>query len=403
MSLNELKLSPKWAKNFSEDRQFIPLGYLAQLRNEKNDPIQLSQVLSLTADRGVLLYEDKGDIGNRASEDVSRYSIVRKGDLVINSMNVIIGSVGLSKYEGVLSPVYYVLHARDNTQLDMRYLAYHFSIHSFQSSLKRIGYGILDHRMRIPWVNLKAELICMVSIQKQRIIADYLDNKTAAIDKILELRTRQIDDLDEVSKSLTQVGFKDVESVDFIKAKYLFEERNLNTVDAPLASATMHGVVLRSDSEGSVWNPAESTDAYKLVEPNDFVINLRSFQHGFSFSEIRGKVSPAYSVFRLRKNWESDGLIKYFSHYFQSRQFIDLLATIAVGIRQGKNIPFNSFADLLIPVPKREILGKIHSELLRNSIAIEKVEKSIQPFLELRNSLITQVIASGIPHEKEVT
>ena len=402
MSLSGMKDAPAWAKNFSEDRQFIPLGYVAQLRHEKNDPIQLTQVLSLTADRGVLLYEDKGDIGNRASEDISRYSIVRKGDLVINSMNVIIGSVGISKYEGVLSPVYYVLYPRDNSSLDMRYLAYHFSIQSFQSSLRRIGYGILDHRMRIPWVNLKAESICMVSIEEQRIIADYLDRKTASIDKILELRNRQIQVLDEVSKSLTQVGFKDTESVDFIKAKYLFEERNLNTVDAPLASATMHGVVLRSDSEGSVWNPAESTDAYKLVEPNDFVINLRSFQHGFSFSEIRGKVSPAYSVFRLRENWESDGLVKYFSHYFQSRQFIDLLATIAVGIRQGKNIPFGSFADLPIPVPKPEILGKIHSELLRNSIAIKKVEQSIQPFLELRNSLITKVISSGIPQEKEV-
>lgn len=402
MSPSGKKDAPAWAKNFSEDRQFIPLGYVAQLRHEKNDPIQLTQVLSLTADRGVLLYEDKGNIGNRASEDISRYSIVRKGDLVINSMNVIIGSVGISKYEGVLSPVYYVLYPRDNSSLDMRYLAYHFSIQSFQSSLRRIGYGILDHRMRIPWVNLKAESICMVSIEEQRIIADYLDRKTASIDKILELRNRQIQDLDEVSKSLTQVGFKDTESVDFIKAKYLFEERNLNTVDAPLASATMHGVVLRSDSEGSVWNPAESTDAYKLVEPNDFVINLRSFQHGFSFSEIRGKVSPAYSVFRLRENWESDGLVKYFSHYFQSRQFIDLLATIAVGIRQGKNIPFGSFADLLIPVPKPEILGKIHSELLRNSIAIKKVEQSIQPFLEFRNSLITKVISSGIPQEKEV-
>lgn len=402
MSISGMKTVPKWAKNFAEDRKFIPLGYLAQLRHEKNDPIKLTQVLSLTADRGVLLYEDKGDIGNRASEDIYRYSIVRKGDLVINSMNVIIGSVGISKYEGVLSPVYYVVHPRDNTSLDMRYLAYHFSIQSFQSSLRRLGYGILDHRMRIPWVNLKTEYICMVSIEKQKIFADYLDEKTALIDKILELRNRQILNLDEVSKSLTQVGFRDSDSVDFIKAKYLFEERNLNAEDAPLASATMHGVVLRSESEGSVWNPAESTDSYKLVEPNDFVINLRSFQHGFSFSTIRGKVSPAYSVFRLRENWASKGLIKYFSHYFQSRQFIDLLATIAVGIRQGKNIPFNSFGELLIPVPKPQILERIYSELLQNSNAIEKVKKSIQPFLELRNSLISQVISTGIPREKEV-
>ena len=57
----------------------------------------------------MILYEEKGDIGNKASGDISRYSIVRKGDIVLNSMNVIIGSVGLSAFEGVLSPVYYVL------------------------------------------------------------------------------------------------------------------------------------------------------------------------------------------------------------------------------------------------------------------------------------------------------
>lgn len=171
---DETNAAPKWATHIGKDRMLIPLGNLVRIRGEKNDPIQLSQVLSLTAARGVILYEDKGAIGNVASEDVSRYSIVRVNDLVINCMNVIIGSVGLSKYEGVLSPVYYVLTPIKKDLINMEYLALHFRIREFQRQLIRIGYGILDHRMRIPWINLRSERIVVPPLQVQQGIVNEL-------------------------------------------------------------------------------------------------------------------------------------------------------------------------------------------------------------------------------------
>jgi type I restriction enzyme S subunit len=163
---NDLE-APGWADRIGADRKLIPLGNLVCIRGEKNNPIQLTQVLSLTASRGVILYEDKGAIGNVASEDVSRYSIVRKNDLVVNCMNIIIGSVGLSQYEGVLSPVYYVLKKISHDSINIEYLAFHFRIREFQRQLIKIGYGILDHRMRIPWINLKAESIIVPPMHVQ--------------------------------------------------------------------------------------------------------------------------------------------------------------------------------------------------------------------------------------------
>ena len=71
-------------------------------------------------------------------------------------MNVIIGSVGLSKYKGCLSPVYYVLTRRVDED-DPRYLNAYFQTKPFQQSLVRIGNGILAHRMRIPMELLKCE------------------------------------------------------------------------------------------------------------------------------------------------------------------------------------------------------------------------------------------------------
>lgn len=192
---NELA-SPKWATHLGESRSLVPLGKLVRQRGEKNDPIVLEEVLSLTAARGVIRYEDKGDIGNKASEDISRYSIVRKNDLVINSMNIIIGSVGLSSYDGVLSPVYYVLMPLDDSRINMEYLSMHFRIREFQRQLIRLGYGILEHRMRIPWINLKSQEIVVPSMETQQRIVKKLskldeDRKSAIFN--LELSIQKIE------------------------------------------------------------------------------------------------------------------------------------------------------------------------------------------------------------------
>ena len=165
---------PTWAKHIGEGKTLIPLGRLVQIRGEKNDPVTITEILSLTASRGVILYSDKGAIGNIASEDISRYNIVRKGDVVVNSMNIIIGSVGYSNYEGVLSPVYYVLKPLGQDLIDMEYLAFHFRIREFQRQLVRLGYGILDHRMRIPWINMKMQEIIVPSLKEQKSITSEL-------------------------------------------------------------------------------------------------------------------------------------------------------------------------------------------------------------------------------------
>lgn len=43
--------------------------------NVKNDPIQTTQVLSLTNKQGVIPYEEKGNQGNKAKENVAEYKI----------------------------------------------------------------------------------------------------------------------------------------------------------------------------------------------------------------------------------------------------------------------------------------------------------------------------------------
>lgn len=266
---NDQSDKPKWAKSFSENIKFMPLGNLVRLRNEKNDPIKLTQVLSLTAARGVILYEDKGAIGNNASEDITRYSVVRKGDIVVNSMNVIIGSVGLSKYDGVLSPVYYVLTPIQSELIDMRYLAYHFQIQSFQKALIKIGYGILDHRMRIPWINLKAERIAVPPIDEQRRIADYLDEKIGKHNLLIEKRNQQISATLKVAQSQLSDIFLSGPG-DKVSIKRLIKDERLGIWGDEIGEAPFEVVVARVADFNRKNFTLEAVKTVRSVEVKQF-------------------------------------------------------------------------------------------------------------------------------------
>jgi type I restriction enzyme S subunit len=146
-----------------------------------------------------------------------------------------------------------------------------------------------------------------------------------------------------------------------------------------LASATKDGVILRSDLEFSVWNPDSNVSNYKLVEPDDFVIGLRSFQHGISHSAVRGIVSPAYTVLRSAGDLDP----RFFKYYFRSSLLISHLANITQGIRQGQAIDIEAFQNLPMPVPPLEEQRRIADFLDAETARIDKMRRCSQRQVEL--------------------
>lgn len=150
-----------------------------------------------------------------------------------------------------------------------------------------------------------------------------------------------------------------------LKARYAFRRRDVRGAAAPLASATKDGVFLRDDLDISVWNPSSDISNYKLVEPDDFVIGLRSFQHGISHSTVRGLVSPAYTVLRAAPALDP----RFIKHFFRSHVLISQLQVITQGIRQGQTIDLDAFSELDIPIPhldeQRRIADFLDAETAR--------------------------------------
>ena len=151
---------------------------------KKNTDGKEDNYLSLMANIGIVLYEDKGDVGNKKPDDLTKCKLVRKGNLVINSMNYAIGSYGMSPYDGVCSPVYIILDA-NMLMLEQRYALRLFENKPFQKKLAILGNGILEHRAAISWDDIKGQYIPFPPLQEQRTIAAFLDYETARIDQLI--------------------------------------------------------------------------------------------------------------------------------------------------------------------------------------------------------------------------
>ena len=177
------------------------LGALLQERGENNADGKMEQVLSVMRDVGVIRYEDKGNVGNKKSEDITRYKIVQPDDIVVNSMNVIIGSVGLSRYAGCLSPVYYVLKPRSSSN-NASYFNSIFQLKPFQKSLVRLGNGILAHRMRIPMELLKCELIPRPPPAEQAAIVRFLEHIDRRVNRFVRAKRRLVALLNEQKQAI---------------------------------------------------------------------------------------------------------------------------------------------------------------------------------------------------------
>ena len=118
-----------------------------------------------------------------------------------------------------------------------------------------------------------------------------------------------------------------------------------------LLSATQdRGIIPRSMLEGRVTMPDGSTSGYKLVEPGDFVISLRSFQGGLEYSYYRGIVSPAYIVLKPKEKINDE----FYKQYYKSYEFIGRLATAVIGIRDGKQVSYDDYCIVKIPFPSFE-------------------------------------------------
>ena len=199
----------EWVGAIPQDWKTDRLQWHLKEINVSNNPIQTKNILSLTIEAGVIPYAEKGNQGNKAKEDYSQYKIAFPDTLVINSMNVIIGAVGISQYFGCVSPVYYVFEPIEGT--DLRYIYYLFTNTGFQKEMRKYAKGILEIRLRISSNDMLKRIVPSPPFKEQQRIADYLNKMCAEIGAVLEKTRASIEEYKKLKQAvITQAVTKGI-------------------------------------------------------------------------------------------------------------------------------------------------------------------------------------------------
>lgn len=259
-----------WIGDIPNDWEVKPLKTILMERKETNNPIKTTFILSLTNDRGVIPYTEKGDVGNKSKEDLTGYKLAYPNDIVLNSMNVIIGSVGLSKYYGAVSPVYYMLYPRKE-EYSVEYFNNVFQTKVFQDYLKGYGNGIMEIRMRIQMSKLNTVQLPFPKPQEQKKISAFLYEKITEIDNVINQTTLSIGEYMQYKQSLiTEIVTKglnpDVEMKDSGVAYIGDIPKQWKVIRLRYLGTLQNGISTSSEYFGFGYPFVSYGDVYKNIE-----------------------------------------------------------------------------------------------------------------------------------------
>jgi type I restriction enzyme S subunit len=126
---------------------------------------------------------DSGDHLSRA-ESLEGYKKCAPGDLVMNIMLAWKRALGVTQYEGIVSPAYAVFRPNLD-KLSSRFAHYFFRSDALVSEFKRFSTGVIDSRLRLYPEVFGGMTVRIPPVDQQERIANFLDEQTARIDALI--------------------------------------------------------------------------------------------------------------------------------------------------------------------------------------------------------------------------
>lgn len=385
---------------------FFENGY--KVGNKANE----FQLLSLTTS-GVKI-KDINDCGGKVPTSYDTYQTVKKGQMVFCLFDLDCSAVfsGISNFNGMITSAYCVVSSTkllSNNYADY-WFRYVFSNRYYMMFSKNIRYSItgdIFRRLKTP----------VPEFFDQQLIANFLDDKCEKIDRLIALQEKMIEELkaykqsvitEAVTKGLDpSVPMKD-SGIEWNKSipshwnvvypKVLFSQRKNRATsnDRQLTASQQYGIIYQDEfmqtANQKVVTVEKDFDILKKVEPNDFVISMRSFQGGLEYSTLSGSISSAYVM--LIPNFKV--YPPFFRWLFKSTKYINALQSTSNLVRDGQAMRFANFVQVYLfelPIEEQKLIAEYLNEKCKLiDELIEKKELKINELKEYKKSLIYEYV-----------
>lgn len=387
----ERKLPTGWAIE-PIDHVLLDVQYGLSLLSNENGNVAIVGMKGLIDGRIVV---DPSERVTLSDSELDTY-LLRNGDILLNRTNspALVGKTSI--FRGTEDAVFASYLVRLNVNRDKAnpdFINHLLNSDAGQRKLKMLSTRAVSQANINPTVFRGHFHIPLPPLAEQKIIADLLNCWDSAIEKTEQLIAVKQERLQPLAhQALT--GRKRIHGFSsrwpFLRAGDIFENiSRKGYTSEPLLSVTQErGVIPRDMLEGRVTMPSGETGTFKLVEPGNFVISLRSFQGGLEHSAFRGLVSPAYTVLRAMREIDE----RFFRHYFRSVDFIKRLSVAVIGIRDGKQVSFQDFCSIKLPFPPIEEQRAIAAMLDCAEQEIELLCKQAATFRKQKRGLMQKLL-----------
>ena len=406
----------EWIGEIPEDWEVVYLSSIFDEHKRKNTGLICKNLLSLSY--GKIKRKDINTTDGLLPESFEGYNIIEKGDIVLRLTDLQNDQrslrTGIAQETGLITSAYTTIRCLPRIA-SSEYM--HYYLHSFDTS--KGFYGMGDGvRQGLNFDGIKKIFMLLPHIAEQQRIADYLDKKCAAVDRLMENQRLQIEKLKEYKQSLiTEAVTKGLDKTVPLKSsgvewigdipegwkvcriKDLFELRNernyeeLSKVNL-ISLYTELGVMQHSDIEETTGNKAVKAEGYKLVYKDDIVVNIiLCWMGAVGKSNYNGVTSPAYDVYKPNLKASSD----YYHYLFRTTQFNGECYRYGRGIMMMRWRTYSSeFRAISVPCPSLSEQQQIAEYLDKKCAEIDELisikQQKIEKLTEYKKSLIYEYV-----------
>ena len=372
MQDNEKKPALRF-KGFTDPWEQRKVGELLTERNEQAPMSDEYPLMAFIANEGVAPKGERYDRSALVNDTASKlYKKTKFGDFIYSSNNLETGSIGLNKYgKASISPVYSIF--KPTGIADSDFLGRRLIRKDFINEMVKWRQGVIYGQWRIHESDFIKIEVTVPTVEEQYKLGLLLDN----LDTLITLHQRKYEKLLNIKKSMLDKMFpQNGVSVPEIRFKGFtdpWEQRKLGEVFEeyseknhaelpPLTIIQGGGTIRRDESERALQYDKSSLSNYKMVNKDDFIVHLRSFEGGLEKASSQGIISPAYHTFH-----GEDVDSRFYYAYFRSKNFINKdLKPHVYGIRDGRSIDIEGMKTIRIPwasYPEQKSIGDFLTHL----------------------------------------
>lgn len=190
----------EWVGSIPEHWKVIRAKYLFKEVDERSS-LGHEELLSVSHMTGVTPRSEK-NVSMFMAENYSGSKLCKKNDLVMNIMWAWMGALGVSGYEGIVSPSYGVYRQTQSNTFNAQYLEYLLKTTKYIEHYNRVSTGLHSSRLRFYGHMFFDMRIGFPSFEEQNEIVKGIDEQTTKIDLALKNLIEQIEKLKEYKTTL---------------------------------------------------------------------------------------------------------------------------------------------------------------------------------------------------------